>query len=700
MQHWQTLKTSNYPFDKIKTVIKKQYNHETGEYEKISYKNIAVVMDTETTSTIIDGRKVGWMYIWMVRIAGVTYYGRTWDDYKEFIEILEEKSKCDTHNRYVVYIHNLPFDFSFFKKVIHFDECFATDKNKCIKAVSGGIEYRDSYILTQQSLDSIGGDLGIPKLKGYLDYNKTRTFETPMKPKELMYCNYDVIILEKKITKLIEDEGNITKIPLTKTGYVRREMRKACNNNEYRKFFRLLMSKLTMTAGEYNYCKLVFAGGFTHANSKYVGKVMTNVASQDETSAYPAMCVSKKFPMGKPKKIKKIQNMREYLELYKDHCIMQTLYLTGVHIKKDAPDTYISRHKCANVTKAVLDNGRIVSAETLTYPCTDQDLFIILKLYNIESIHMEDIYVYKKDYLPTPIIESILKFYEIKTTLKGIDEQIEEYNRYKAWLNSTYGMMVTDIVHDIIILLDNGEWASEKADISKSIETYNESKNRVLYYPWGVWITAYNRAAIWTAIFAVGEDYLYTDTDSVKYINKEKHEEFFKKYNEKIQKEVEVCLRYRGIDPAKATPENIHGKKCPIGVFEYEGTYKKFKTLGAKRYMVINPKKNRLEITVAGLGKKAGCDYIKEQARIRRKMGEKIDVFDLFDHKMVVPANHTGKLAHTYIDDKWEGYVTDYLGNTVYVITQSGCHLEPVDFSLDMDHDGWLEYLRGFQCME
>ena len=53
-------------------------------------------------------------------------------------------------------------------------------------------------------------------------------------------------------------------------------------------------------------------------------------------------------------------------------------------------------------------------------------------------------------------------------------------------LNSVYGMTVTDIVRELIEY--NEEWnilkpSNEEIDIHG--ETYNNSTNRFLYYPWG-----------------------------------------------------------------------------------------------------------------------------------------------------------------------------------------------------------------------
>ena len=51
---------------------------------------------------------------------------------------------------------------------------------------------------------------------------------------------------------------------------------------------------------------------------------------------------------------------------------------------------------------------------------------------------------------------------------------------------------------------------------------------------------------------------------------------------------------------------------------------------------------------------------------------------------MFVDGEHSGKLLHTYIDDRKEFDVVDYLGNKSHIIALSGVHLEPSSYSLSL----------------
>ena len=83
-------------------------------------------------------------------------------------------------------------------------------------------------------------------------------------------------------------------IPLTSTGYVRREMRKACREDKhYRELFETLMP----TPEVYTLLRKAFRGGNTHASRYYADAIIDNVYSMDRVSSYPACICSDLYPM-------------------------------------------------------------------------------------------------------------------------------------------------------------------------------------------------------------------------------------------------------------------------------------------------------------------------------------------------------------------------------------------------------------------
>jgi hypothetical protein len=266
--------------------------------------------------------------------------------------------------------------------------------------------------------------------------------------------------------------------------------------------------------------------------------------------------------------------------------------------------------------------------------------------------------------------------YEDKTQLKDVEGKEVEYMQAKANLNSLYGMTVTDIVRDEIFY-SNHEWVSESPDLEKAIDKYNKSRSRFLFYPWGVWVTAYARVNLWTGIIAASNDYVYSDTDSLKMLHGEKHMKYIEMYNKMITRKIGNVMRHYDFPINRTKPKTIEGKEKPIGVWDYEGHYINFKTLGAKRYIWLDSKK-RMQMTVAGLSKKIGLKYLQF---IDDSEGT---IFDRFNNNMYIPKGFTGKMLHTYIDNPTSGTVTDYLGNVSTFDELSSIYMEDADYTLSI----------------
>ena len=240
-------------------------------------------------------------------------------------------------------------------------------------------------------------------------------------------------------------------------------------------------------------------------------------------------------------------------------------------------------------------------------------------------------------------------------------------------------MTVTDIIKDDNVY--KGKWKVKEAEVDKKIKAYNENQRRFLYYPWGVFVTAYARRNLWYGITAVGKDYIYSDTDSIKLKNYDKHKKFFTQYNKMITKKVERMCKHHDIDPKRFAPKTIEGKKKPIGVWELDGHYSKFKTLGAKRYIVEHAESKEIELTVSGLGKDEGVNYL------RKKYGSNEEILKNFDDDLSIPAEETGKMVHTYIDHEYVFSIKDYNGVEENVIAKSGVYLEQETFNLGMTQE-------------
>ena len=667
--------------------------------DKIYY-NLAMSFDIETSSfyedkngviytnddyrklkNTVKAEKKAIMYIWQFAIEENVIIGRTWNDFLYFCKKLYDY--LNLKERYiVVYVHNLSYEFQFICKWFNWVDIFADSERKPIKAMTDShFIFKCSYRLSGYSLEVLANNLkshNIKKMVGDLDYNLIRNSKTPISKEELKYCENDVLIVTSYIDEQINEFGNIEKIPLTQTGKVRRYVRKQCfQNKEYQYFIK----ELTIEKPEYMLLKNAFMGGFTHCNAMYTNKICQNVTSYDFTSSYPTVLISEKYPMSKGKEVY-ITTETELLNLIKNYCVLVDLQFTNIKTSF-MYEQIISYSKCRNVKNPLINNGRIVQADTLTISCTDVDFLNIRDFYKWDSMKIGLCYIYKKDYLPKEFIKTILHLYKSKTELKGVDGKEVEYLHSKELLNSLYGMCVTSIVHDTVNF-NGAEWTTENGNLEEELKNYNTDKNRFLFYHWGVWCTAYARNNLYTGIRECKDDYIYSDTDSIKIFNADKHKNYFEKYNEWIVQKLEKCLKYHNIPLDYISPKTIKGETKTLGIWDFDGFYTDFKTLGAKRY--IYRKDDKISITVCGLSKKSGKEFIENQQK----------PFLFFNDGMFVDCEHTGKMTHTYIDREIENIITDYLGNQAYYHEKSFIHLEKTDYLLSLS-DMYIKYFMGVQ---
>ena len=666
---------------------------------KKSYYNIPVSFDIETSSFIKHQEKQACMYEWSFCFDGLVIIGRTWNEFLILCRKLSDQLELSSTKRLIIYVHNLAYEFQFMRKWLKWENVFAVKSRAPVYALSDlGIEFRCSLILSGYKLEKVGENLHkykVAKMTGDLDYTLMRNSKTPLTDKEIGYCVNDVKVVTSYIQELIDELGGINKIPLTKTGFVRRFCREKClpdNGPGFAKYADL-MKALTLDPEEYRQLKRAFQGGFTHASPFYSGKLQHNVTSYDFTSSYPTVMLCEKFPMSKCERIT-IKDRKDLIKNLHLYCCLFDVTFTGLESKIIA-DNYISISRCWESKNTIINNGRIVSAEKLSTTITEQDFYIIQKFYSWKKIKIFNFKRYKKDYLPTPFVLAILELYGNKTKLKGVEGKEVEYQHSKEMLNSCYGMSVTDIIRTENIY-DQDIWTEKNPDLDKSIFLYNNNKARFLFYPWGVWITAYARKNLFTGILACQNDYIYSDTDSIKVLHGEKHLDYINGYNKEIVHKLDVAMKQHKISKKKTAPETIKGVKKQIGIWDFDGMYSDFKTLGAKRYAVKyadipenGSSAGKYNITVSGVNKKICVPWMLET------YGEN-DFFNVFNDQLYIPEDWSGKMTHTYLDEEIKGTLTDYLGNTAAYYEKSAVHLSKSDYCLSLSQE-YIDYLLSIQ---
>lgn len=591
-------------FRKIKKQTRKRGN--PGTRQQYWYKDIVTAFDIETTR--IEEIEQSVMYIWQWAFGpDLCVIGRTWDDFSAFVDKLIHEGLKDTE-KLLVFVHNLSFEFQFLKGIYDFSskDIFALDARKVLRCeMFGKIEFRCSYLHSNMSLAEFTEKMGAEhsKLSGEeFDYSKRRFPWTDLTDQELAYCVHDVIgLVEALQIEMAHDRDNLYTLPLTSTGYVRRDAKKAM-----RKVYHGWLTTQLPSQHIYEMCRRAFRGGNTHANRYFADTIVKNVHSVDRSSSYPDVLVNRKFPVGKFYEIGEITEER-YRELMRhNRAILSDVVITGLKLRRyDWGCPYLSRDRCRNIVRGAYDNGRILSCDYLETTITDVDFRIIEDEYVWDSIHFIDTAYTYYGKLPEPFTELIIDYYRRKTLLKGVYDKELDYYRSKSKLNSLYGMCAQDPCKTPIVFKDNMLEFDEEADIGELL--HKDNKRRQLPpYQVGVWVTAWARYELELAIRIVyrtkGAYFIYTDTDSVKYTGDVDFSDLNKFYMD------------RAIESGSYA-DDPKGHRHYTGVYEEEGCYRRFSTLGAKKYC-YEDESGKLHLTVSGVIKKAGAKELEEHGGI------------------------------------------------------------------------------------
>lgn len=606
--------------------------------DKTLFRNCMCAFDIETT--YLDDVEQSIMYIWQfavmdLRNGNIWYcFGRTWEQFTKLLDSFYHEGIT-----VLVWVHNLSYEFQFMRHWLPFqkDKIFALKSRKVVRADIDGVQFRCSYIQTNKSLDAFTRDMGVvhQKLSGVeFDYSKKRYPWTEMTTEELQYCCNDVVgLLESMQVRMRMENDTLYSLPLTSTGYVRRLAKEAM-----RKFNHNQLQAMMCDVDVYKLLRLEFRGGDTHANRYHVNKILENVASYDRASSYPDVMLNYRFPMSAftPRMITDIGELEKKCQI-KDCCFIAVFTITNLQqrdIYYGAP--YLSLDKAVEISGQVVDNGRILSANKAVYVFNDIDWKIVKSEY-VGEVEISQVYIAKYGYLPQAFRDLVIDLFHKKTSLKNVDGQELNYMRSKELINSLYGMCAQNPVKPDVIYMDEPDQAftlEDIVDIGEKLEKYN--KKAFLLYAWGCWVTAWARLKLKEMINIVGDNFVYCDTDSVKFLVRDDYKRIVARIEEYNQGLKELSISNKGYADDKK------GITHYLGVYEYEETYKQFKTLGAKKYAYTR-QDGTFKITIAGVPKKAGA----------REMGtiENFNVGFVF--------RNSGKLESVYNDSDYGTYYTD-----------------------------------------
>lgn len=153
------------------------------------------------------------------------YYGRTWDELRQFFEIINNI----VPERKIIFVHNLSFEFQFLCSNFNVSNVLARKSRHVMKCEINdyNMEFRCTYMMSNVALKILAETYKLPveKMDGDLDYSKIRNSKTKLTKKELKYCENDCLVVYHYIKMELQKYKTIDKIPITYTGHVRREFR-------------------------------------------------------------------------------------------------------------------------------------------------------------------------------------------------------------------------------------------------------------------------------------------------------------------------------------------------------------------------------------------------------------------------------------------------------------------------------------------
>ena len=662
------------------------HGHEVELIGKVD--NTIYTFDIESTSyLILDGRIIpacdylklseedreasipnGCMYIWQFSINDTVYYGRTWEEFRQFLDRLEQN--CD--KKKYIFVHNLSFEFQFFCTQFKIKSIISRKSRKVMSCdlLDYNITFRCTLYMSNVALAYLPDLFNLPvhKKVGDLDYTKIRTPATPLTEKEMSYCEYDCLVVYEYIKMELNTYHCVKKIPMTSTGKVRKELQELVLKDY--KYRQITSNAINVKPSVYNMMVEAFAGGYTHANYMFSDTVLENIDSYDETSAYPYVMVTNKFPMSEFKEchIKKVTDM-----------VTNFAYLVRVkfkNIKCKYYNNFISASKCNNIDGATIDNGRIIKAREIDITLTDVDFKFIVDTYEIKSYTILKSYYAEYNYLPIKFINFILEKYVNKTKFKNVAGKELDYAKEKNKFNSLYGMTVTNMIRDEVVFDEKTGWSEIELTNSDIFDKLLDEKEKgFLSFVWGVWVTAYARDNLLRRVIDLDEYVVYCDTDSIK-IYQGYDKSVFDKYNQSVVKKIKKVSSQLKIPFENYAPKDSKGISHLLGVFECETkngrkyTYDKFITQGAKKYCVEID--GKLYITVSGVPKN-GSKCLNKIEDFRDNL--------VFDYK------YTNKNAIMYNDNQIPVDIVDYLGVKSKVEDISGCCLVPQTYTLGKSLD-------------
>lgn len=717
-----------------------------------------VILDIETSNNHAENVDdlITWISSIQVIFNGHYFLLRKPEELIEFykflyaeLDLIQDPPHMD--RKIITFIHNASYDLSYLvpyfreylPKIDGEREGIIEGNNAFLTYCQGALEFRCSYRLTQMSLAKFTKEMRVEHQKqvGLYDYDAIVYQDTELDENQSIYDKYDVLGLYEALTAHNKYHGDtLASMPLTQTGYVRRDLRRSCTkNHDYRRDYFLK----TQLDNELYYAYLKsFAGGYTHNNRFYKGITIRqgnkyrffneeirvhNIGHRDFKSHYPTQMTCYKFPIGKPQVIFDCQedlldsmSIEEILSLWPRFYTMSIIRIYSAEINdKRISMPFMQFSKCheAHFDHVLQDNGRIIYARGQWIMFLDNlTLEILNDQYNLDYDVIK-VWRMKAGYLPREITDVVDKYFKGKSDKKNQARELEDkYGRTddrcyealfdllnnKKMLNAIFGCCAMNPLRTTYSVSDDMNFRIEKIhgtleEMQEGLIEFYSKYNNFLPYQVGCTVTALARYELYQFIKAIGYNkVLYCDTDSAFYIKDSKTEKAIEKLN-KLKHESAHFV----------TLEN--GKKEYYDAFESEPDCIAFRGLHSKCYGVVTS--HGLELTIAGVPARTmtGLDennnpvYYTREEELQGDIMDPVRALDNLKDDFTFKVN-TGATA-CYVgalgglDGERRPTIININGHTIS--TAGGCVIKRLKEKKvhDIDYDFSYEYIDMSQFM-
>lgn len=612
----------------------------------------------------------------------------------------------------IIYIHNASYDLSYL--VPYFmrylvcppgeDRGIIEENNQFLTYVQGPFEFRCTYRLTGMSLEKWSESMNVEHKKqvGLYDYSRVIYQDSELSEAEKQYDKYDVLSMQESLAKWNKIHGDtMVTVPLTMTGYTRRDLRRSCNASlTYRDEYFL---ETRLDPELYFACWNAYAGGYTHQNRFLKNKTIKGtIGHRDFKSHYPSQMTCRKFPLGRPYLFYNYVNnpdcmtIERVLDLYPDYSTITVLRIFEATIKDPRITMPFMQYDKLNFNEKPADlqrdNGRVLhfrSEEGGVLYVDNLTLNILVQQYDLDYTILKSWKMENKE-LPEEIIRVVDKYFKGKSDKKAIvKEYVKLYGEMddrtrdaeielmltKILLNSAYGCVAMNPLRNDWALTEDMEFECNNnfdtfEAMAEPLDNYYAAYYNFLPYQVGIFITAYARYELFLYIEAIGyEKCLYSDTDSIFYLKDEDTERAINDLNAKMRAKAHYVVL-------------ANGEKEYYDEFTAEPDCHSFKGLHSKCYGVITSK-DELKLTIAGVPSRtliAMVDnkplYLTREDEMRQNEADPYKALDKLEEGLEFNTN-TG-LTALYIGA--EGYKTPRVPKVIMVDgheihTAGGCVL-------------------------